>query len=148
MNDAAKTPIAINYAPPATRRFRLPAFSLFAFLAVACALFLIYLIIELFIPRVENLYHDFGMKLSQSTQLLLDVAMFGANPNYIPAACLAVAAGFVAPLVRPSRRRSKRRQWIIPLLTINAILVGILIVAILVLAEPLFLLLRAVAGGR
>src|SRR5687767_8138512 len=136
MSDSVRTAMPIDYAPPTPRRYRLPAFSVFAFFAFACGLFFVYTIIETFIPRIEMIANDFGTKLPQSTQRMLDVAMFGATPNYIPAVCLAVAAGFIAPLLGRSRRRVKQRQWLILLLTLNAILLVILIVTIVILVDP------------
>jgi type II secretory pathway component PulF len=138
-------PAPIDYATPTDeRRSRLPGFSLVAFFAVAIPIFILYLFIELYIPRMEVLFKDYGVKLPHSTQVLLDVAWFARTPGYLGAACVPIVAGFLVPLLVRSRPQLRRRStWIIALLLLNAMLLAILILVMTVFLEPLITLLRA-----
>ena len=142
-------PPTLSYAQSGANsrpRFRLPRFSILACLAVAAPIFCFYFVIELCVPHIETIYHDFGTPLPPSTQLLLDIARPGAQNllgiPYFRAAIIPIACGFLAPLLIRNPSRLRRNPLIVLLLIANTALLMALITALLVLVDPLFHLLR------
>jgi type II secretory pathway component PulF len=140
-------PATLEYAQPTTR-FRRPVFSVAAFLVTATPIVYTYLLIELFIPKLETVYKDFATHLPDSTQLLLDIARFSYYHYHLPAIAVPVAAGFIVPLFKRTDKpvdQSRFRRRLIVLLLINAMWMLVLIVALAVLIQPWFKLMGQLA---
>ena len=145
MIPAERTPLQIDYAPRSRgRSFRLPAFSIIAFLAVAIPIVALYCFLYAFVPRLETTYHDFGTRLPGMTQIFMDIARAGEQQGFLPATSFPIAAGFLAPLLTRSNPKTAHRSLIILFLVMNAVLFAIFIITLVILVDPLFTLLRQI----
>ena len=141
------TGATLDYAQPTTR-FRRPVFSVAAFLVTATPLVYTYLLLELFVPKLETVYKDFAVRLPASTQLLLDIARFDYYHYHLPGIAIPVLAGFIVPLLKRTDETSNQtrfRRWLIVILLLNAMWIAVLIAALTVLIDPWFKLMRQVA---
>ena len=151
------SPRALDYDNPRTapRRRGLPPFSLAAFFATAAIMLLGGGIIGLVIPRMEVLYHDYGIGLPAATQVLLDVAVFCSRPRFLPAMILPVFVALLVPHIVPRPRqdnsetdaRSRRLMvWAIALLLVNLVIFAVFIVVGLTLWLPMMNLMSNIAA--
>ena len=143
----------LDYAAPGTRSPRRRHFSFAAFFIAAVPIAALYVLIELYIPRAETLYKDFGMRLPAATQLVLDLARAGYRPNYLPAVALPLSLGLAIPLLTPRSdrngpppRRRRRRLWMGAAIALAAVLFVAGAVAVLVI--PMTNLFAALSGGK
>jgi hypothetical protein len=150
-------PLPLEYDNPGTapRRRGLPPFSLPAFFTTGAIVLLSGWIIEIVIPRMEILYHDYGIPIPVATQILLDVAVFCSHPAFVPAIILPVLVALLVPHIVPRIRaddsgttiRGRRLMvWAVVLFLVNLVALAVFIVVGITLWLPMMNLMSNLAA--
>src|SRR4051794_22886866 len=99
----------LDYAGGTTPTRRSLFLPIYTCIAVGAFVLAAYGVIDLFIPKMENIYRDYGVKLPPATQQLLDVARWGVR--WYPANLFPLALLFIFFLLRQPARPPKARSW-------------------------------------
>lgn len=118
---------------------------------LAVALFILasvftYLMVAV-VPRMKDLYKDFGARLPTATQWVLDISEFIAGRyGWTIVWALAIAAPFAAARLRPWPPRNRAVSWGFSIYVL-ILLLGLSLLLIYIMLElPIFSLMQAING--